>query len=65
MATCYARVGQHSSYSHGWYVKTRAAKPEEYAALLRELEQIGYDDLVVYSRHQRWMHAMLRLNEAR
>lgn len=36
---CYAHVGQHSEGDWGWYYKTRAAKPEEYAFLLRELEQ--------------------------
>jgi len=39
---CYAHIGQHGSCSWGWYCKTRAARSEEYADLLRELESIGY-----------------------
>jgi hypothetical protein len=39
--TCYAHVGQHSSCDTRWVrEETRAATPEEYAPLLRELEQI-------------------------
>ncbi len=40
--TCYAHIGQHSGCSFGWYLKTRAAKPAEYADLLKELASIGY-----------------------
>lgn len=40
--SCYAHVGQHGSCSHGWYRTTRAAKPEEYADLQRELEAAPY-----------------------
>lgn len=36
-ATCYARIGQHGACSRDWYRTTRAATPEEYAALHREL----------------------------
>jgi len=39
-ATCYAHVGQHSGCSRGWYRSTRAAKPDEFADLLRELRGI-------------------------
>lgn len=40
---CYAHIGQHSACSTGWYREnTRAANPEEYAPLARELESIGY-----------------------
>ncbi len=38
--TCYAHVGQHSACSRGWYANTRAATPDEYADLLRELRGI-------------------------
>lgn len=38
--TCYAHVGQHGACSMDWYRRTRAAKPEEYADLLRELRGI-------------------------
>jgi hypothetical protein len=55
LATCYAHVGQHGSYSREWYYKTRAATSEEYADLLAELVSIGYDDLKVYKRESRWM----------
>lgn len=40
--TCYMHIGQHSGCSFGWLLKTRAAKPEEYADLLKELASIGY-----------------------
>lgn len=35
---CYAHIGQHASCSKHWIADTRPAKPEEYAALKRELE---------------------------
>lgn len=38
--TVYAHIGQHSSGSPEWYRETRAAKPAEYASLLRELRSI-------------------------
>lgn len=38
--TVYAHCGQHSVGWPGWYAKTRSAKPEEYAPLLRELRGI-------------------------
>lgn len=42
--TCYAHVGQHGTCHRDWYRdRTRPAKPEEYADLLKELEAIGYD----------------------
>jgi hypothetical protein len=40
--TVYAHVGQHGEADWGWYNSTKAAKPEEYAALLSELEGFGY-----------------------
>lgn len=51
--TCYAHVGQHGSCSQGWYNQTRRARPDEYEALKRELEAIGYR-LQVYRRMQPW-----------
>jgi hypothetical protein len=54
--TCYAHIGQHSGCSLGWYHTTRAAKPEEYADLKKELESAPYGyRLKVYSRIQPWM----------
>jgi hypothetical protein len=41
--TIYAHVGQHGTGSFGWYARTRAAKPAEYASLLAELRGI-YED---------------------
>ena len=40
----YQHIGQHSG-ANSWLVvvKTRPAKPEEYAELLKELRQIGYN----------------------
>lgn len=45
---CYAHIGQHGECSRTWV--RRHAEPAwqgEYQPLLDELEQIGYDDLVV------------------
>lgn len=40
---CYQHVGQHSSADYAGCLRTsRPAKPAEYAALLKELENIGY-----------------------
>lgn len=43
--TCYAHVGQHSSCTKEWYATTRPATYEEYAPLLAELVQIGYNPI--------------------
>lgn len=48
--TCYARIGQHSSCSKAWYNTTKPACASEFADLLNELEQIGYDDLKIVKR---------------
>jgi len=48
--SCYVRLGQHASCSYDWYRRTRAATPAEYADLLAELKQIGYDNLVIRKR---------------
>ena len=44
LCTSYAHVGQHggANYNH-CIAKSRPAKPEEYADLLNELYQIGYN----------------------
>lgn len=47
---CYAHIGQHSECSLAWYHETRAAKPNEYADLLNELQQIYDNDLTVRRR---------------
>lgn len=55
--SCYAHVGQHSGCTMGWYMDTRAATPEEYADLKKELESAPYGyRLKVYSRMQRTFH---------
>ena len=41
--SCYQHVGQHGQADYnGCIASTRAAKPEEYAPLARELNMIGY-----------------------
>jgi hypothetical protein len=40
--SCYTHVGQYSGCGLDWYQRTRAARPDEYAALLTELISIGY-----------------------
>lgn len=57
--TCYAHVGQHGACGHEWYATTRAARPEEYADLLKELESLGYR-VKVYKRIQPWMRDEFR-----
>jgi len=48
--TCYARVGQHSACSDKWVTKQALASPEEYNALLYELNNlIGYNVEVITS----------------
>lgn len=48
---CYAHIGQHSGCSLQWYHTTRKAKPEQYAALKRELESSPYGyRLKIYQR---------------
>jgi hypothetical protein len=52
--SCYAHVGQHGQCGLGWYQRTRAATPEEYACLKRELEGAPYGyRLKVYRRMSR------------
>ncbi len=41
--TCYQHVGQHGACAKQWYWATRAARPEEYRDLQRELESQPYE----------------------
>jgi hypothetical protein len=49
---CYAHFGQHASCDQTYAATLKPAKPNEYADLKRELEQIGYH-LEVRSRFTR------------
>lgn len=51
--TCYAHIGQHSAAHMRYVSNAKPAKPAEYAELLRELVEIGYDDLVIVRRMTR------------
>ena len=42
--TCYQHIGQHGGCNMVWYRTTRAARPDEYADLKRELENYGPPD---------------------
>lgn len=58
---CYVHVGQHAQCDRGWYNTTRAARPDEYAALQRELEGAPYGyRFKVYARMRREFHATRR-----
>ena len=47
----YEHIGQHGGADYrGVIGRIKAAKPDEFAELLQELEMIGYDDLVVRKR---------------
>jgi hypothetical protein len=69
--SCYVHVGQHGE-ADPWLVvrQTRAAKPEEYASLKRELESAPYGyRLKVYKRMRREFYdrrreALRLMNEA-
>jgi len=43
----YMHVGQHGAATPGIVNNTRPAKPAEYKELLQELEQIGYNPVIV------------------
>lgn len=59
--SCFEHIGQHSACSTEWYNATRAAKPDEYAGLIKELEGNPYHyRLKVYQRIQPWMRNMRR-----
>ena len=52
--TCYTHAGQHGSCSSDWYAGTKAAKPDEYADLMAELQAPPYGyRLKVYRRMTR------------
>jgi len=54
----YMPIGQHSGADYdGLVMVTKLATPAEYAELLKELVQIGYDDLKVYKRETPQMRA--------
>lgn len=47
----YAHLGQHGGCSYEYYIKeTKPAKESEYQELLKELKQIGYNDLKICKR---------------
>lgn len=58
--TVYAHIGQHGGASYGWYWSTRAARPDEYQDLLRELRGIyeSGPDAVKLEVRQRMTSAM-------
>lgn len=59
--SCYGHVGQHGQCDRGWYNTTRAARPDEYAGLQRELEGAPYGyRFKVYARMRREFHATRR-----
>jgi hypothetical protein len=43
MRTCYAHIGQHSACSADYIDECEIATKEEYEALAKELQAIGYD----------------------
>jgi hypothetical protein len=45
----YIHIGQHGAASRS-LMKKRGLKKEEYSALLKELERVGYDDLKVLNK---------------
>lgn len=62
----FMHVGQHGGADCGGVIaRTRAAKPDEYAALKRELESVPYEyKLKVYAREARGLRAA-RMKAAR
>lgn len=47
LCVCYAHLGQHSSADYNYIVsKTRPATLEEYADLLHELKNLGYNLII-------------------
>lgn len=45
LCSCYAHTGQHGSADTNYAAKLKPATPEQYAPLLWELRQIGYENL--------------------
>lgn len=54
LCVSYMHVGQHSAASPNIVRNTKPASVEEYRNLLWELEQAGYNDLVVCKRFTRY-----------
>lgn len=55
----YQHIGQHDGADFdGIMQHSRPATYTEYADLLIELVSIGYDDLAICKRAQRWMHEL-------
>lgn len=46
----YMHIGQHGTASTGIVSNTKPTKPHEYADLLAELKDIGYEDLIIAKR---------------
>lgn len=47
----YMRIGQHGACSREWFLEdTKPCPNEDHKKLLSELENIGYDDLVIKKR---------------
>ncbi len=52
---CYAHNGQHGECYDGMQ-RRKAATPKQYTPLLKELESIGYDNLVVMNKEKGQEH---------
>ncbi len=64
--SCYVIVGQHGGCDYGWYNRTHAATPAEYAEIKAELEAQPYGyRFKVYSRMQPWMRRELQAEARR
>jgi len=48
--TSYMHAGQHGGCTRSVIYDTAPATPDEYASLLRELKEIGYNDLKVFQK---------------
>ena len=60
--SCYAHIGQHGVCSPEYYRSTRPCPTGAYRDLYKELEDIGYKDLKVYSRISKGLIAKLAEN---
>lgn len=63
----YSHVGQHWPIAWNIHTVTTAANTDEYAALLYELRQIGYNNLkvVILRNHTKYLHALKCFTEMR
>ena len=62
----YQHIGQHGEADYTYVVeRTRPAEHEEYRALLRELQNVGYDDLRVYDKALPSFHEQRRAESRR